>query len=220
MNYSSVEIIEDSWLVLLGAEGGPLIPPALSFVDTKDGGELAITTFSLDCTEQWFPVFPTLVSDQGVYGPSHPPAPFCSNTSQRVFVVRFPGEDRFLVVKTEALLRLAQERKGEDIHWREWQAHATWVLRESETVPVSLSGPRLFCVYLDASEETMMDVYDFSPRAPAMCTEMIEDGTAREVVPSVTQTLPWGIERIVDSYGCHDSMTFVLVKNLHSSNLT
>ena len=197
VSYSSATFIEDSWLVLLGAEGGPLIPPALSFVGTEDGGEPTLTTFSLDRTEHRPPVFPTLVSDQGVYGPSHPPAPFYPDTSQRVSVVRFPNEDRFLVVGTEALLRLAQERKGEEVHWREWQAHATWVLRESETVPISLSGPRLFCVYLNASEETMMDVYDLSSRAPAMCTEMmIEDGIAKEFVPSITQTLPWGIERI------------------------
>ena len=222
----SMTFVDDFWLALrLKGQSGPGIPPGLAFFNTKQkkvaGEELAQTTFYLDPSEEdpWGRV--DLVSDLGGHVPSHEDglfAPFYLDPSQRVLGVEFLGS--VIVTKTETLLKLARDREGDCLQWREWQSHVTRIEREGYLNKIWVSGPRLCYAEVTESGETSMDVYDFGARASAVCVESIKDGVAQRFTPSVTQILPWGIDQIINSYGCHDSMTFVLVKTSCFSNLT
>ena len=141
-------------------------------------------------------------------------APFYPDPSQRVLAVAF--FDSISVVRTEILLRLARERKGEHLQWREWRTHVTCIEWNGHTGRLWVSGPRLYCVELARSAGMSMEVYDFGARASAERTGSVEGGVGRRFTPSITQTLPLEICGIILSYGCHDSLSFILVKTPHS----
>ena len=214
-SYWSFTFVDDSWLLVLRDGTEPSTgPQGLIFLNSKQA-PLTQTTFCYDPSEYVGMAVRDLVSDPGGYRPSPEDerfAPFYPDPSQRVFVVETTDYAGFLVMKTEVLLRLAQEREGEDLRWEEWGAYMTRISRNQEITSLWVSGPLLFCVYSAGSEETMMDVYDFSARASARYAKMVEGGSAARYEPSITQILPWRIDEIADSYGCHDSITFVMVK--------
>lgn len=165
---------------------------------------------------------PDFVSHWGTHQPSREDclsAPFYPDPSQRVFAVEF--QVCILVTKIEKLLRLAQERKGEDLRWEEWRAYAIRVSRGWEdTGRLWVSDHLLFCVSPTRSGETVMDVYDFSARASVTHTKTVEGWMAERFEPSVSQILPWGTNETVASCGCHGSITFVLSKVRRSLNPT
>ena len=160
---------------------------------------------------------PDIVSDLGGHVPSREDelfSPFYSDPSQRVLALAFSGS--ISVVKTETLLTLARERKGERLHWGEWRTHITWIERDGYTSRLWVSGSRLCCVQLTGSGEMLMDVYDFGAQASAECVESVEDGVSQRLTPSITQILPFEINEVIISHGCHDSLSFVLVKTSRS----
>ena len=219
----STVFVDDSWVVALRVGSEPLSgPEGILFFNTKQA-PLARTTCFLGPRDRGGPALQRLVSHQGGYKPSREDelfAPFYPDPSQRVFVVETSGDTCFLIIKTEVLLRLAQERGGENLRWEEWGVYATRVSRDQHVTSLWVSGPRLFCVYSAGSEEAMMDVYDFSARASARYAKMVEGGSAARYEPSITQILPWRINGIANSYGCHDSITFTMVKFPRSLNPT
>ena len=181
------------------------------------------TTFFFDPSEHKDMTISHLNSEHGGYEPSQEDAqfaPFYPDSSQRVLVVEPMGCVGFYAVKTEALLRLAQERKGEDLQWGEWKAHSTWVFCDLEATSFWVSGPLLFCVAPTQFLQIAMEVYDFSAQAYARCMKMIKDGTAKQFEPSITHTLPWRVDEVAGSYGSHNSITFFLVKSPYLPNPT
>ena len=214
----SATFVDDSRLVLLLDEFGHLQPPGLVFLDTNqttiDGGELAKTFFRLD-PYQHVRLEPSFVSDLGGHGPSCEDdrfAPFYPDPSHRLLVIEFMGIGCLFVMKTEALLRLAREREGEELHWGEWKAHVTRISTDVDTRKLWVSGPRLCFVYLADSGETLVDVYDFSAQTSARHTEAGDDGVVERVAPSMTHTLHFRVEETLSPYGCHDSIAFFMVK--------
>ena len=189
---------------------------------TTDGGELAQTTFYFDPSKPEGSALLDFASDLGVYGPSGGDdlfVPFYPDISQRVLVVVVMSCSDFLVIKTEALLRLAQERKGEDLQWGEWRVYATRVSRDRrETMALWVSGPLVFSMTRTQSGQTSIEVYDFSARAYARYMKTIEDGMAEEFEPWITHVLPWWQIDVIISYGCYNSITFVLVRSHFSPN--
>lgn len=182
---------------------------------TTDGGELAQTTFCFDPSKPEGLASPDLISDLGVYGPSGGDdlfVPFYPDASQRVLVVAVMGFPGFLVIKTEALLRLARERKGKDLQWGEWQAYTTRVSRDHEAISLWVSGPLVFCVAPARRVQISIEVYDFSVRASARHVKMVEDGMAERFEPWITHVMPWWLTYDIISYGCYNSTTFIWVK--------
>ena len=211
--------VDDFWIAILLRSEDEL--PGFILLNTKqatgDDEAFSQTTFYLD-SSQPRDRYLNFVSNLGGHEPSHDDdlfAPFYPDTSQRVLVIE-GSSDGLLVMKTEALLKLAQERKGEDLQWEEWQSCATWLLPTIPSSTLWLSGPRL-CLEHAAEHhgERSMDVFDLSVQASARRTET-EVGCFE---PDATQTLPWETEPVI-SYGCHDNITFVLVRTTRSSNLT
>jgi hypothetical protein len=176
---------------------------------------LAQTTFYFDPSEYREFLRKDLVSDPGGYEPSREDdmfAPFYTDASQRLLVIGRMDSLGPLVMKTEVLLRLARERKGEDLRWGEWKANATRVSCDRGVHQLWVCGPRVLCVYWNDSGQTLMDMHDFSAQASPKYTKSAEDGMAERFKPNITQTLPWEMADIIVSYGSHDSITFVLVK--------
>ena len=231
--YHSIKFVDDFWLMIL--RGG--VPTRLTFLDTKEartnGVELVQTTFHFDYT-------PGKVKDdfsltlQGGHEPSCADdlfTPFHPDPSQRVLAVdRMLRCADVLVIKAETVLRLAQERKGEDLPWGEWEDYVTWVQPVCRASAVWISGSRLRCVYpmiyVGAEEEDsegnnrnsddefpFIEEYDFSVRASSS-----HMGTLMN--PNATQELSREISCILGGYGCHDSVVIVVVITLHSSNPT
>ena len=154
-----------------------------------------------------------LISDRGGHEPSREDdifAPFYPDPSQRIFAVEISNSVGILVMKTEQLLRLAQERRGEDLQWEEWKAHAIQVPHNRQRESIWVAGHRLFCVARANDEKPSMDVYDFGVRASARYKETVEGRMGRRFEPTASRILPW--DDIAASCGCHDSITFVSVK--------
>jgi len=222
--YQSVTFVDDFWLVLsfrgeqAPLSGGHLAASGLMFLNTeqtKKGEEHAQTTFNLWSSKFLIGVNPSHFSG---HEPSREDvlfAPFYPDPLQRVLVFEVVRCNSLFVMKVEALLRLARDRKGEVLQWGEWRAHATRVGRDGYGIVSDpgfhfVCGPRLCCVYPNEFGRASMDVYDFGARASAGYAEMAEDAMDQRVKPSAARVLPWGIEEIIFSYGCHDSITFVL----------
>ena len=147
--YLSATFVDDFWLVLVVDARAPLMLPELVFLDTNqttiDGGELAQTTFYLDHYQHGNSKA-VFVSDLGGHGPSCEDdtfAPFYPDASHRLLVIEFMGTGCLFVMKTEALLRLAREREGEELQWGEWKAHVTRISTDVDTRKLWVSGPRL-----------------------------------------------------------------------------
>jgi hypothetical protein len=123
-----------------------------------------------------------------------------------VLAVVFSDSDDVLVMRAETLLQLARGRKDGDLQWREWGVHVTWVQQAAASGFLVLD-------YVVCSRSTLgNDTFDFSAQAPVGCTETSEGGEVRRFVPGVTQALPRRkFYNTTTAYGCHDSLTFVLV---------
>jgi hypothetical protein len=215
--------VDDFWLLVIREGGTSSMPPGLKFLNTKGakrGGELVQTAFFFDPSKHGDLVVESLISDLGGHEPPHADdlfAPFYQDASQRVLAFGFINYDKFLVMKEEALLRLIQERKGEDVQWGEWEDHVTWVSPGGRAEGLWVSGPRICCVYSTNSGGPLMDTYDFSQQASVRRTETVEDGKVWRSAPSLTQTLP--LRDIITSYGCQDSIAFILVRTSRSSDV-
>ena len=180
-----------------------------------DCGELAQTTFCFDPSSPDWLQMSHFNSEPGGYEPSQEDdrfTPFYPDPSQRVLVVEPHYVIGFFAVRTERLLMLARERKGENLQWGEWKAHTTWVSCKLESPLYWVSGPLVFSVTPTQSHQRTMEVYDFSAKAYAMSTRMIKDGTNEQFEPSIRQILPRWDGWVAASYGCHNSITFLLVK--------
>jgi hypothetical protein len=204
--------IDDFWLALVREEDTPLQPAGLTLLNTKeittDGGEFVQTTFCPNPARGVRLV--GLVSDLGGHEPSRVDArfaPFYPDVSQRVLAIRLSYLEYFLVVKEETLLRLAQERKGENLRWEEWKDHGTPIVTELFIQNLWVSGPRIRYVYPNDSEELYLNTYDFSARASARGTELLDNLSEQ------------GIHDLVASCGCEDNIVFVMVKTIRSSEL-
>jgi len=216
--YRSVVFVDDFWLVTpFRDESEPLVPLCLSFLNTEQkrtDGKFTQTTFYFDPYLHKDLEIPGIASDLGGHEPSREDdlsAPFYPDPSQRVLVLGFLGNLCLLIVKVEALFELAQEREGEDIQWEEWQTHMTWVQCTRHTTGFGVSGHRLCCRYSTESGGVLMDVYDFGAGASDVRhTETTEGGAVWRVAPDITKALPWRVDDILISYGCHDSIAFLL----------
>ena len=178
------------------------------------------TTFSFDPYGPEGLGLPKLICDLGVYEPSGRNdlfVPFYPDASQRVLVVTVLTCPGFLVIKTDALLRLAQERKGKCLRWGQWQAYTTRVSRDQEAISLWVSSPLVFCVTPHRGVQISIQVYDFSARASATYLKSVEDGMAEQFEPWIAYSLSWPSEGII-SYGCYKSVTFILVKSPRPSN--
>jgi hypothetical protein len=200
------------------------VPPGLVFLNTKgttrDGGEPLRTTFCFDPSNSEDLEIVGLVSDLGGHEPSNADelfAPFYPDASQRLLAVECLFYGYLLVAKAETFLRLVQEREGENLPWGEWKDIMTWVPCMDSDLWVS--GPRLCHVGWTDSGRLWLGTYDFSAQASARRTETVEGGEVRRFATGVPQTLPWWISDIVVSCGCHDSLTFILVKTPRFSDL-
>ena len=142
-------------------------------------------------------------------------APFYPDASQRLLVAE-SSDHSLLVMKTETLLRLAQERKNRDLRWGEWEDHATWVTCEAHNLSLWVSGTRLCCVRSTDSGKLWMDVYDFSARASAKYTKTVRGGIIQQPAPSASRSLPWNIRDTIIADGCHNGIVFLVVKVPHS----
>jgi len=190
---------------------------------------LAQTTFHFDPREHSDVNEIRLQLDQGGYKPSPEEAslaPFYQDASQRVLAVEFYMNESAFVMKAEALLKLARERGGADLEWKQWNAHAVEVQTRGGIV-LWVSGPRVFyiCRTGQANGETWMNVHDFSPREFARCVETITNSRDWRLLPRVGW--PPGVEKhhlrasaIRFSDSGHDSIVLLLVNVLRSPNLT
>ena len=178
-----------------------------------DSGELAKTTFYFNSSGEGYLTMPYLIPDMGGHTPSRDDeifAPFHPDPSQRVLAI---GHYNFVsVVRTEGLLRLAREREGEHLQWREWKTHVTWIVRDGYTSRLWVSGPRVCCADPTESGGTSIDVYDFGAQASAKYVESVKGRMSQRFTPSVTKIVPWEADEINASHGHYDSLSFVLVK--------
>jgi len=93
--------------------------------------------------------------------------PFYPDPSQRITV--FDLAVTTYVIKTELLLKLARERRGQHFKWSEWG----WATIEVETgglrggvYSICVSGCRMFCM-TSGDQKSCLQVYDFSYRGRA-----------------------------------------------------
>ena len=183
------------------------------------------TTFHLDHRMWGRGGVVNLHIEQGGHKPSPEEsllAPFFPDPSQRILVIQFCGS--VFVMKTEVLLRLAQERGGAALEWEQWKTHTIEVQTEG-VANFWVSGPRLFGV--SSINEIWMDVHDFSPRASARYLETItgRDGVVqRFMCPSMQiNRPPWSaLDPAIHfaSGGGHDSVALLMVNVPCFQNLT
>ena len=167
----------------------PDMPPSLVLLNTDQttigDPTLAQTTFHFDSDEHSEVKWMYLILDQGGHGPSPEEsllAPFYQAASRRVLAVWLHRPYRVFVMKTEILLRLAQERGGTDLPWGQWKVHT---VQFGGGMPDWVSGPRLFSTRTVVEhEDTWLEVYDLSPRASKRYVEQTtdRDGIVRQVV--------------------------------------
>jgi len=179
------------------------------------------TTFGLDPLK--YPGFgaASLHLESGGYEPSYDKvsfAPFYPDASQRVLAIDFCGCETICVVKTEVLLKLAQEQGVTDIEWGQWKAHA-FDVRPGYLVVRWVSGHRLFCVSPSGSggEATRIEVYDFSARASGRESVITDRGRR---VWSSAQGYPSWDASVKSGEGTCDTMALLKVNVLRSPDLT
>jgi hypothetical protein len=187
---------------------------------TKDDTAPARTTFRFDPREPAHSEVVYLDFGLGGHEPSHEEAsfaPFYPDPTQRVLAVRFRDGQSLVVVKIEALLRLAKERGCVDLRWREWKSCFVGVKYENPCRPW-VSGHRLFRLY--GFREKAIDVYDFSVSKSVRYTEKTIGRSAQKFAsPNVTHDLqPWGDFVLGFSGTGHDSIVTVKVRTLLGSN--
>ena len=155
-----------------------------------------------------------LYLDGGGYEPSPEEsslAPFYQAASRRVFAIELCSHNSTFVMKTETLLRLAQERRGRDLSWEQWKAHT---VKLGDSRPEWVSGAQMFSTRIvPQNEDTWLEVYDFSPRASKTCVVTGRGGIIRQVVrPCMREHyLPWSSSTINFLNGGHDSIAAVTV---------
>ena len=193
---------------------------------TVVGSTVTQTTFHFDRRKHLDLADVNLYIEQGGHKPSPEEsllAPFFPDPSQRILVIELRQWGAVFVMKTEVLLRLAQEWGGGALEWEQWKGHGIGV-RPRDVADIWVSGPRLFCV--SAAEETWMDVYDFSPQASSrhLGTTTHRGGVPRRFMrPSIQiHRLPWDALHLVSRFanGGHDSIVLLIVNTPHFSNLT
>ena len=193
---------------------------------TVDGSTLTQTTFHFDGRKHLDPGEEIIHIEQGGHKPSPEEsllAPFFPDPSQRILAVELHNRGSVFVIKTEVLLKLAQEWGGGVLEWEQWRTHGIEV-RPGDVSNIWISGPRLFC--MTGPERSQMDVYDFSPQASArhLKTTIDKDGMVQRIMlPSIRKLqLPWDIQDPwVHSASCgHDSIVFLMVNALHFPNLS
>jgi len=141
-------------------------------------------------------------------------APFFPDTSKRILVIELRECGSIFVMKTEVLLRLAQEWGDATLEWEQWRVHSIEV-RPGDIASLWVSGPRLFCLSVD--EEAWVDVYDFSPQASArhLKTTTDRDGVVQRFMrPSIRDhDLSWdGLYLLINfANSGHDSIVLLMV---------
>ena len=198
----------------------------LNTEQTTTGGVLPTqTTFGFDPYERLDLGKVYLHLELGGHKPSHEErllAPFYPDASQRLLVAVFPEHGSALVMKTEALLRLAQERGGTALEWEQWNAHVIEVL-PGNIEALCVSGPRLFCIVPDSEVDGVwVWVYDFSARASVMSLDRVtyEGGRVQQVMQTKEKRpLPWDAFAVYAMTAGHDSIALLMVNPPPSLNL-
>ena len=190
------------------------MPPSLVLLNTGqtmiDDPTLARTTFHSDSEYSGVDTM-VLYLDEGGHKPSPEEssfAPFYQAASQRVLTIGLRWPYHVFVMKTEVLLRLAQERGGTDLPWGKWKAHTV----EVGSLPIWISGPRLFSTNIN-DECVWLKVCDFSPRVSKMYAITNGDGIVRQVVRPCRREhyLPWNSSSIYYPNGGHESVSLIMV---------
>ena len=152
-------------------------------------------------------------------------APFYPDYSQRILAVYFGQKGPCYVINVELLLKLVQEREGQDVGWSRWGSHTieAHVGGPDNHSHVWVSGCRLFCTVSDGvnggrDASNYLRMYDFSHagRAEYLHTlgEATEGGGVRRISPSLDgRKLPWNSANFCGEYVTigHDSIAFWIV---------
>ena len=166
------------------------------------------------------------IAEAGGYQPSPQDtmiALFYPDPSQRILALSLDIKDGFLVMKVETLLRLARERAGGKIQWREWNPYLFETFLEQRPYPLGfkrswVSGSRLFRVTVSLDDYSCyLYVYDFSARG-RMKHFMRAGGCNKVMHSSVTEIrFPWKAAEIYDVSFGHDSVVSRVVSGFSSS---
>jgi len=221
--YYTVEFIDNHrLLVSLGSETDK--PPCIALVDTKKDVEKAPvqTLFHLPSHFRGIEDPPVLL-ERGAHQPSPAEylAPFHRDPTQRIVALNVPSPFGYLVFRLEALLDLVEGHEGRDIPWDEWKNHVAFLsLPQSNIVGAWVSGSRLFSVTSTGySPDARMEVYDFTVqgRAKYLSEQTNADlGGVRHLSPTRVVVVPWAVDKLLDTNGCHDSIAFFGVSVLLS----
>lgn len=211
-NIQFAGLVDDFWLLILSDGSGPQPTSKLTFLSTKetreDGGGFVRTSLFLDGDLEMENLLgghePSCTDDLS--------APFHPDPSQRVLVVKFADCEDVLVMKAEAILKLVQERKDEDLQWEEWEDYATWISSTGPPDGLWIADHRLRCMILTDPGVPLMDVYDFGTQASGRYTKMVKDGFVQSFAPSATKNLPLEFSHSFDAYASYDSIVFATVK--------
>ena len=103
----------------------------------KDNGGFVETKFLLDCLEHDDLLTAGLLAGHEPSCTDILSTPFYPDPSQRVLAVRFVNRNELLVMRLEMVLRLVEEREGEELGRGEWEDLVTWV----EPTCMFLKGP-------------------------------------------------------------------------------
>ena len=167
-------------------------------------------------------------------------APFYSDPSQRILTF-YPGElGGCYVVYTELLLKLARERKGQNVGWKEWAPRTFWIpVGEDRLELIRVSWCRLFFVETGNEDNVVLygdynrprfdgpahlRMYDFSHTGRVRHLHVADETRAgvgpRRISPSLVWVLPWNCSNVWDVTIGHDNIVFCIVSFLSPRQFT
>jgi len=215
-HYHTAEFIDD-YRLLVTLWPARDDPPCLVLMELGEGtgGTPTQTSFRLS---PYFRgsghLFPHL--ERGAYkpSPSESVAPFHQDPAQRIVVLSMTYADCYLVFQAEALLRLAEDRKGSEIEWDDWKSIVIIPhIRDPDPVDVWVSGSQLLCITSESTlQEIEIEVYDFSIRGRKdYMSKRINrdlDGVRYLTSTGIRARHPWDVDELLDSTSGHDSILF------------
>lgn len=166
-------------------------------------------------------LYPLLERGAHKPSPAESLAPFYKDPAQRIVALSMTYANCYLVFQAEALLRLAEDRKGCEIEWDEWKRIVLIpFIRELHPVNIWVSGSQLLCITSEEfiPPEAEIEVYDFSIRGRKDCltkrTNRDLGGVRYLKSTGIHAQYPWDVNGLIDSSSSHDSILFFRVSVL------
>lgn len=165
-------------------------------------------------------LYPILERGAHKPSPAESLAPFYQDPAQRIVALSMTYADYYLVFQAEALLRMAEDRKGCEIEWDEWKKIVLIPsIRELDPVNVWVSGSHLLCITSEfILPEAKIEMYDFSIQGRK---DYLSKRTNRDLggvryleSTGINARHPWNIDELLDSSSSHDSILFFHVSVL------